>query len=199
MKPNASRILLVAGAFFLIAFGSTSTYAALFTFSQGGFENGGIVTGSFEAFDIAGAFDKNGKYSPDGKIHICTGRYCPFPDQNDSITKLSFHFSGNPEFEELNNVSGVGLTGISIDLKDISRSELHLGTCDTTCFPFLQYFGHKGGGGIQGVGIYPNDYEYGGFHFDTKEPLLFAPLPGSLGLFIMGLAWLEAIRRKVFA
>lgn len=196
MKPRAFNLIFSISVLLMMVLGSPSVNA--YTFSQGGFPDGGLVTGSFSGADWFGAY--GGGFNippsgPDGKIISCSGRNCPFPEYNE-VTSFSIHFSGNPFFENLNNLTGTTLNGLYYD---ISRNLLSFGfgTIDThndPNTPFWQYYGDGGSGSIgfadtSGFTIY----------LGTREPLLVSqvPLPGALGLFLMGITGLGLVRRKL--
>lgn len=180
---------------FFMLMASSFAEAAQYTFRQGGFNEGGIITGSFEARDTVGGFDNNGNDAPDGIICIIFSG-CNGP-KDDEITKFSIHFSGNSFFDSFNSLQETGLRAFNFDLQN-GNLQLGYGSGRGCCIVdpgFFTYNGYTTGRGeVSLVGDRVEEHRWG-----TREPLVVSqvPLPGASGLFLAGLAWLfGSFRRK---
>jgi hypothetical protein len=172
-----------------VALGSPSVKAAHYAFKQDGFTDGGIVTGSFDGKDTVGNMDLNGMPIPDGLITACSGRSCSEPAY-DGVSSFSIHFSGNPLFNSLNDLPDTRLGGIYYRIKSNSLM-VGFGTRDTSSeLPFMQYDSE---GGLLRLLTSESD-----FYLTTTQGITVTetPLPGALGLFVTGIAWLSGFRRR---
>ncbi|MEQ1544396.1 hypothetical protein [Methyloglobulus sp.] len=158
------------------------------TFKQAGFTDGGIVTGSFDGKDTVGNMDSNGMPIPDGLITACSGRSCSEPAY-DGVSSFSIHFSGNPLFNSLDDLPDTSLGGIDYRIKSNSLM-VWFGSRDTSDrLPWMQYNSE----GMLHLLTSESD-----FHLTTTQGITVTetPLPGALGLFVTGIAWLSGFRRK---
>lgn len=202
MKIHNRKISVILFVLFLMASHSSLTNAAHFTFRQGGFKGGGVVTGSFVAEDYGHNY---GYYMPpDGFICVQNpaygdcylGRGYILSDYTE-LKSFSIHFSGNPRFESFNNFD---------DIKNANKIDNY--NFPTGMFSFIYYVNSKSLALIlsaQGLSCCSGDTEYFEYRsnlgdsisiyvdnqleiYSTNEPLIVSqvPLPGAFVLFIAG-------------
>ncbi|NOU23147.1 MAG: hypothetical protein HOO93_15445 [Methyloglobulus sp.] len=195
MKPRAFNLIFSISVLLMMVLGSPSVNA--YTFSQGGFPDGGLVTGSFSGVDRFGTGGYSHlfnipPYGPDGIILSCSSRYCPFPELGE-VQSFSIHFSGNPFFESLNNLPENGLNNLYYDINTNFLS-FGFGTSGTVHNPYTPFWQYDSSGSIVFTDTSGSTIGLG-----TTDPLLVSqvPLPGALGLFLMGITGLGLVRRKL--
>lgn len=180
---------------FALSIACQSAHAALYFFSQSGFDRdglGGRVTGSFRGVDRSGLmhFDHltdDSLLIPDGKITMCSGRGCQDDSHSrDVITDFEIQFSGNPFFESLNKEDG-GLGGLDYDLSTNSL-EVYYGD-------YYQRFQYSSSLVVM---LALGDYPYMAYA-NVTQPIVVSqvPLPSAIIFFIPGLLGLGLLRRKV--
>lgn len=185
----------LAIALFSLSITCQSAHAALYFFSQSGFDHdglGGRVTGSFKGVDRSGLMhvDNLGDDSlliPDGKITLCTGRGCVgYYTSRDVVTDFKIQFSGNPFFESLNKQDG-SLGGLDYDLSTNSLE-----------FYFGDYYQRFQYNSSLVVMLALEDYPYMAYA-NVTQPMVVSqvPLPSAIMFFIPGLLGLGLLRRKV--
>jgi hypothetical protein len=184
MKIQVFKYVRVIPVFLMLSFISASVDAALYTFSQGGFTGGGVVTGSFRGVD---RYNQNGVMKPDGWISACFTHQCNDGLGQDSVEVIIDFSNGDDIF---NSLSVGTVTDFAYNIKG------NYLTFSYDIYPpeqlFLLYYDPNSGFisfSVDGIG----DFEW-----QTNQPVRVSnvPLPGSLGLFSLGVFWLNGMRRR---
>lgn len=204
MKQPFFKLIFASFVFFMIL-SSSSINAAHYEFSQKGFDEGGIVTGSFEGEDVFGGYDENGENAPDGMIVQCYGRGCGgnWIDFSDEVTIFNINFSGNSFFESL-NATRAGLNWLSYDLNtnDLELSYSYPTTTGGDSLGDLVYLSNdwSGENGIVTLSFQDN-FEWHWVESVSTESIKVTqtPLPSAFNLFFIGLALLLGKKRPSLA
>jgi hypothetical protein len=186
----------LAIALFSLSITCQSAHAALYFFSQSGFDRdglGGRVTGSFKGVDRSGLvyyedLTDDSKLIPDGIITTSCPRCGMIAYSGDVITDLKIQFSGNPFFESLNKKKEALLYDFGLTY-DISKNTLTFGTQDSS-----RTFQYNSEVGIIMLG--DDDTVLSAY---VTQPMVVSqvPLPSAIIFLIPGLLGLGLLRRKV--
>jgi len=185
MKVQQNKLIPLSCILLMIVFGCTSVNAALYHFSQRGFEDGGYVTGSFSGEDVVGDYGENYQDIPDGKIKICNGRGCS-ERVYDDLHSFNIQFSGNSLFSSLNKLPGSGLFGLEYEIGTNSLT-LGYGTSYDSSQYSIESFGYLkyNDEGWIPYSIRSPEGRLIQLNFSTTEPLVVTqvPLPSAFLLF----------------
>ncbi len=185
------KVLLFLICFSLIF--SEAIKAATYRFYQGGFENGGYVTGSFSGEDLNG----------DGKLKYADNEFVKYIDKNGFLKTIKFWFKGNAEFEQLNFAYLSSHDHCCPSLKgtvyDIAANQFVFRWSDelrTTPMGYMQYLSDEKE--IKFVADIPGSTDQFNKVWTTKDEMKtdVVPLPGALVLFVSTLAGLALVKRR---